>query len=945
MRAKPWITCGLMAGVAALPVSALALGLGRLTVDSALGQPLSARVELTAAQKDELDTLQAKIAEPSVYRDNNVQYPPGVARARVSVEQGPNNSYYLKVATPQALNEPFIDLIVEVNWATGRVVRNYTFLLDPPGAGETQAVEPVAPVRAAERAPARRGAESGAGPRAGAGGAGDNTYTVKRGDTLSKIAKEYKPADVTLEQMLVALFRSNESAFDGKNMNRLRSGHILNIPPADQPGSMGKSEATQVVKVQAADWRAYRDRVAAAAPTTEAAPTGQAAGGRISTAVEEKGAAPQAGKDQLKVSREAGKGGGAGVAQAPEDTAAKDRALREANSRIAELESTLKNMQKAVELKSQTMADMQKQADAGKGAKAVESSKSGTTTAGTAPAAQAPVAPPPIVQAPAAQAPTAQTPATTAPTAQTPATTAPSASSPAAPATSASAPAPQAKAPETPATETKTTETKATETKAPEAAPGVPATEAKAPDEKAPESKVSPAQPKATKAKAAPPPPPSFFDDLYANTPTWAIGAAALVLLGGIAAIIVTRRRKTTKFEDSIISGTDIKTNTVFGSTGGGVVNTGDNSLASDFSREGLGNIDTDEVDPIAEAEVYLAYGRDAQAEEILKEALKKDPQRQEIYLKLLEIHAQHNKPSAFETVASELYSVSGGQGEVWQKAMALGRQLDPNNPMFTEGGSAAAFAAVAGEPAPVAAPQEAGEPTLPSPAVEAPAAAPAPAPQAARSVDFTLDEEISLSPTSGEASDVKTPAAILAGAAEQVAKSTRGAAGVAGTAAAAAKSTDSKRAAPFDDVSFGPESVPRFDLDFNLDEPSRPGPPMSTPVTSITPKPAPKPAAPEPALAAVAAGAPAPQLARPAAAIELDKLDLAFDPQRSTFEDPTPSVLDGQWHDAATKLDLAKAYQEMGDVEGAREILQEVLHEGDDQQKAEAQGLLAKLA
>ena len=126
----------------------------------------------------------------------------------------------------------------------------------------------------------------------------------------------------------------------------------------------------------------------------------------------------------------------------------------------------------------------------------------------------------------------------------------------------------------------------------------------------------------------------------------------------------------------------------MFGSTGGGVVNTGDNSLASDFSREGLGNIDTDEVDPIAEAEVYLAYGRDAQAEEILKDALKKDPQRQEIYLKLLEIHAQHNKPSAFETVASELYAVCNGQGETWHKAVALGRQLDPNNPMFAEGGA-----------------------------------------------------------------------------------------------------------------------------------------------------------------------------------------------------------------------------------------------------------------
>ena len=895
MRAKPWITCGLMAGVTALPISALALGLGRLTVESGLGQPLAARVELTAAQKDELDTLTAKIADPSVYRDNNVQYPGSITRARVSVERGPDGTYYLKVTTPQSVNDPFIDLIVQVDWATGRVVRNYTFLLDPPGASQAQAVEPVAPVRAAPATdqgarPARR-AESGTAPQAGAAG---DTYTVKRGDTLSKIARQYKPADVTLEQMLVAMFRSNESAFDGKNMNRLRSGQILTVPPADQSGSITQNEAKQIVKVQAADWRAYRDRLAAAAPTTEAAPGRQSAGGRITTAVEEKGAPPQAGKDQLRVSREAAKGGAAAGAGLAEEAAAKDKALQEANSRIADLEKTVRDMQKAMELKSQTLSDLQKQAES---AKPTEPAKM----------ASAPVAvtPPPP-----------------------------------------SAPAPEMKAPETKAPEAPAA--KAPETKAAEpSAPPAPAPEAKAPEAQAP----APTPPKApAKAKAAPPPPPSFFDDLLANTPTWAIGGGALVVLGGIAALVAARRRKTTKFEDSIISGTDIKTNTVFGSTGGGVVNTGDNSLASDFSREGLGNIDTDEVDPIAEAEVYLAYGRDAQAEEILKEALKKDPQRQEIYLKLLEIHAQHNKPSAFETVASELYSVSGGQGEVWQKAMALGRQLDPSNPMFTEAGSAAAFAAGAhAEPEHHAADViDETAPMHPAAAAELPAAPPEQLktePHVGRPMDFTLDEEISLSPTSAPATEAKTPAAILAGAAEQIAKTTRATATGAAAAVAGAAALVKGAEKPQVDVSFEPESVPKFDLDFNLDEPSKPGPPLSAPIAPVAPKPAPKPAAQEPALAAVGASAPAPQLARPAAAIELDKLDLAFDPQRSTFEDPTPSVLDGQWHDAATKLDLAKAYQEMGDVEGAREILQEVLHEGDDQQKAEAQALLSKLA
>jgi pilus assembly protein FimV len=909
MRAKPLMVWGLLTGIAVLPVSALALGLGKLTVDSGLGQPLSARIELTAAQKDELDSIAAKVADLSVYRDNSVTYPAVLSRARVTVEQSPNNPPYLKITTTQSVNEPFLDLIVEVNWATGRIVRNYTFLLDPPGAGETQAVEPVAPLRAQAVAPSRRrGEEAAAGPAAGQG----NSYTVRRGDTLSKIAKEYKPENVSLEQMLVALFRSNESAFDAKNMNRLRTGQILTIPPADEAAATTQTDAMKVVRVQAADWRAYRDRVAAAAPTSEAAESGQTATGKITTAVQDRGQATQPGKDQLRVSREAGKGAAGGAAMA-EEIASKDKALLEANSRIAQLETTLKDMQKAAELKtgikSQTMSDLQKQAEATQAAKAPEALKTEPAKIGTAPETQpqapSPAAPPAATPAPAA-APSAATPA---PAAAPPVT---EAAPPVAPAPSATAP--QAAPPET--------------------AP---------PEQKAPESKAAPVVPKAVKAPAAEN---SFLGQLYDDTPTWALGAAVAGIVALLAGLFAARRRKTTKFEDSIISGTDIKTNTVFGSTGGGVVNTGDNSLASDFSREGLGSIDTDEVDPIAEAEVYLAYGRDAQAEEILKEALKKDPQRQEIYLKLLEIHAQHNKPSAFETVASELYSVSGGQGEVWQKAMALGRQLDPNNPLFAEAGGAAAFAAAAAAEGEHEA-TEAAVGAKPAPAAVAtpvpPAAERVAEPTAAKGIDFTLDDDISLSPTSGVAPELKTPAAILAGAAQEVARSTRVDSGTVKPAAAPAPAA---KAAPVrEPVSFEPESVPRFDLDFNLDEPSKPGPPMAPTPSPASPRPAAAKPVAEPALAAVGASAPAPQLTRPAAAIELDKLDLAFDPQRSTFEDPTPSVLDGQWHDAATKLDLAKAYQEMGDVEGAREILQEVLHEGDDQQKAEAQALLSKLA
>ncbi|MEP6998178.1 MAG: FimV/HubP family polar landmark protein, partial [Betaproteobacteria bacterium] len=414
MRAKPYITCGLLAGALTLPVSVLALGLGKLTVQSGLGQPLSATIELTSAQKDELDTLRARIADPAVYRDNNVQYPAAMSRARIVVEQNQNGAPYLRVTTSQAVNDAFLDVLVELNWATGRVVRDYTFLLDPPTNTETQAVEPAAPIRAqagstaAASAPTAgtRAARRSAAAATEAAPAGGTTYTVKRGDTLSKIAQQVKPENVSLEQMLVALFRSNESAFDDRNMNRLRTGQIVNVPQADQVAAVPQNEATQVVRVQAADWRAYRDRVAGAAPATDATAARQSASGRITTAVEDKASAAQPGQDQVRVSREAGKGAAAGAALA-EDLAAKNKALSEANSRVAELEKTVRDLQRAVELKNQTMASLQSSAEAAKGKAVERPAEAPKVAASTSAPAPAPAAVAPPVSAPTATAPAA----------------------------------------------------------------------------------------------------------------------------------------------------------------------------------------------------------------------------------------------------------------------------------------------------------------------------------------------------------------------------------------------------------------------------------------------------------------------------------------------------------------------------------------------------------
>jgi pilus assembly protein FimV len=491
---------------------------------------------------------------------------------------------------------------------------------------------------------------------------------------------------------------------------------------------------------------------------------------------------------------------------------------------------------------------------------------------------------------------------------------------------------------------------------------------------------------------------PSFTDELLGN-PTLLVLGGSVVALGALAWGLARRRRNaTTKFEDSIGgAGTDIRTSTVFGNTGGGVVNTGDNSLVSDFSREGFGNIYTGEVDPIAEAEVYLAYGRDSQAEEILKDALQKTPERQEIRLKLLEIYAQQNKTGDFETTAQQIHTATGGSGEVWAKAAQLGRGIDPANPMYADKGDK-----LPGEGGPTTmatvALADLGEPDSElnvAAAVEKSASetgidAPLPPPQkevfvvppALTMPDTVQPHTISPVTTTGPAT---LSAPLAAAAAASVA------------AAAAPQASAIHERAPLDFKLDAPPPEPPAQqapaMDFvTLDGPitltgatTLSGPSTLAGVTLATPsvdiwgeKPqagigekiqvtpgAPGDRPPDlkpsditaPAVAAAVASGVATlsgfspmttstmtRAPQPAGKLELDKLDLAFDPNRKTFEDPTPSVLDGQWHDAATKLDLAKAYQEMGDVDGAREILQEVMQEGDESQKKEAQTFLAKL-
>ncbi|TAN48203.1 MAG: pilus assembly protein FimV, partial [Betaproteobacteria bacterium] len=521
-----------------LPLIADAAGLGRLAVQSALGQPLRAEVEIVSLQPRETDGLVARVASPEAYRMAGIEFNPALLSIRVAVERRDGRPV-LSLTSAQPINEPFVELLLELQWSTGRLVREYTFLLDPAEYKPPQPVAVAPPPSAPVAKPAPAAPAVVAKPLVSEPPKSTGTYRIRRGDTLSKVARETKPAGVSVNQMLVALYQANQKAFMHNSMYLMRSGEILKIPDGAAAAAIPPAEATRTVRAQGVEFDEYRRNLGAAvaaAPAKPAPAPQRETPGRITPKKAEP--APKDAKDQIKLSKLDSAKPSAPVsrAAAADDKAALNRALKESQSRVSDLEKQVTDLQKLIELKNQQLALLEQKA--------------------SKPAAEA-VKPVPPAAKPAAE-----------------------------PAKAASeAPKPVAEAPK-------------------------PAVEA--PKPAAPASKPA----AAPKKPAAAPPPPSLMDEFLENP----------LALGGLAGVIALligygawawRRKKASQTEEGGFS------SIAAASAAGETTSAGEPSpevqagIAAAQSAPAAG----DEVDPIAEADVYLAYGRDAQAETILKDA------------------------------------------------------------------------------------------------------------------------------------------------------------------------------------------------------------------------------------------------------------------------------------------------------------------------------------
>ncbi|MGF0333577.1 FimV/HubP family polar landmark protein [Ectopseudomonas toyotomiensis] len=911
-----------------------ALGLGEVTLQSSLNQPLVAEIELLEVRDLASNEVIPSLASPEEFIKAGVDRQYFLTDLKFTPVLKPNGKSVIRITSSKTVREPYLNFLVEVLWPNGRLLREYTLLLDPPlyspqpsvAAAPQLPVAAPAPRPAAAPAAAPTSAAPAAAPRPTAPAPASraisgNEYRTTANDTLWEIAQRVSGGSVN--QTMLAIQDLNPDAFIGGNINRMKSGQVLRLPDEQQIRSRSNAEAIAQVAEQNAAWRegravvsrqldATRRTTAGAAPATAeagdslklvAAEAGQSTRGSDTGAAGSKALA-----DKLAVTQES------------LDSTRRENA--ELQSRVGDLQSQLDKLQRLVELKDSQLAKLQADLSATPAAPAITEEPSAETPAA------APEAEPPAVEE-------AATPPTT--------------------------------PPEEAAPDYNYSEEPAASVEDSAAATQQPASEPAAAVEPA-----APAKPAEAAKPAAPAPAPQgFIDDLMANPMTLGLagGGALLLLLVGLMALSRRNAQKESELQDELAD--DLSQEQAFASD-------------LDMPEDSFAGLDDEPVqaaqaageervtaqtgDALGEADIYIAYGRFNQAAELLQNAINDEPHRADLRLKLMEVYAELGDREGFARQDNELREIGGVNAEAEQL-----KSKYPAIAAFAGAGAAAAAASVDDDMGDFSL----DDLSLDEPTAEAPASTggdlddafdlslddleadlesdvqSAEAEQAPLSLDDDLDFGLVDEPAAPAASadddlgfdlaldddkvELSQPSNDLSAFSLDLDEATP----------AVSDEADDFLLSLDDDAPLNQPTDDLSDLSLDLAE-EAPSANLDLPADfdlSLEDE--------TPAQPAVAPDSFAAQLDEVTA--ELDQLSTDFEEPQAAPLAPANSLsadLDGDddfdflsgTDETATKLDLARAYIDMGDTEGARDILDEVIAEGSDAQQQEAREMIAKM-
>jgi len=245
---------------ALLPAAAGALGLGEAHVTSALNQPLNASIEMLAAAPDDLKDLTVALASREIFERQGLDRPAFLNSLVFKVSRNARGEAQVEVHSSLPVTEPFLTFLVAIDWPRGHLVREYTLLLDPPvfeakPSAPTPVVAPASGLGAASAGSIDRAPRESTAAASGATAASAGEHLVQAGETLSSVVRSQGySAAADVNRALIATFRANPAAFDG-NINRLRRGAILRLPPQSDWSQLGAEEATAEVHRQVGSWK------------------------------------------------------------------------------------------------------------------------------------------------------------------------------------------------------------------------------------------------------------------------------------------------------------------------------------------------------------------------------------------------------------------------------------------------------------------------------------------------------------------------------------------------------------------------------------------------------------------------------------------------------------------------------------------------------------------